>query len=241
MSSGLQVAPEIFEKLGNVRVFVAVLRSLDYATVNTEEIDALLSRTWASSREQTSAYPNVQSHPRIAAWRTAYTRLGVSVKKHASSIESLARRAAKPDSEPRALCPLVDFYNAASLATTLPLGGFDLDDKDIAGTMVLRLTREGDIFHALDASDALSLAPGEACYAVDNTVVTRHINWRQSREGLITETTRNVAFMAEILPEVGDDAISDVKTFFSEHCRPLLGVDASLVAVLDKANTHISY
>jgi DNA/RNA-binding domain of Phe-tRNA-synthetase-like protein len=237
MSHGLKIDAAVFEKLPGLRVFVAVVR--DVQSADAAGISALLTAAWKTSQAKTSQHANVQSHPRIAAWRKAYAALGVSVKKHASSIESLARRAAKDGSAPCAICPLVDFYNAASLSLSVPLGGFDLDDERINGVMSLRFTGSGDVFTALDESHAMALPPNEACYAVGSTVVTRHVNWRQSREGLITDRTRNAVFMAEVLD--GVDAVDELRAFFTTHCRALLGADAELIAVLSADNPAVSY
>ncbi len=238
MAPSLIVEKEIFAKLPGLRVFVAVVRDIDPTAVDFAGCSALLSECWAGARAATSAFPNVQSHPRIAAWRMAYKAIGAD-KKYTSSIENLARRAAKPESAPRTIGPVVDLYNACSLKFLAPFGAFDLDDTS-AQALVLRLTRAGDTFTSLDATMAEAVPPGEAGYVCGTTVVTRHINYKQSHEGLISDATRNAVFMAELLGDVPEEELKAMRVFFTEKCRTLLKREPTIYMV-DAANPHVSY
>lgn len=79
--------------------------------------------------------------------------------------------------------PLVDFYNLVSLTHVVPTGGFDL--AEVGSELRLRLTRDGDLFTALDEPAPLEVGAGEVAYAAGTTVLTRHFVWRQARTGLI--------------------------------------------------------
>lgn len=239
MGAKLIIHPEIFARLPGIRVLVAAVRDIDIPTMDAKGCQELLNENWKCAQEAVAGYPNVQSHPLIAAWRRAYASLGISVKKYTSSIENLAKRASKPGSEPRCINPLVDFYNACSLRFLVPFGGFDLDEPSMA-LLEFRLTKEGDVFCALDATESETLAPGEAVYAVGSTVVTRHINWKQSKEGLITENTRNVVFMAEILADVPSETVEGIKAFLAANCKRVLNKDLD-VAILDAEHPSIEY
>ncbi len=96
----------------------------------------------------------------------------------------------------------MDFYNAVSLRHVVPAGGFDLDALE--GPLQLRLTRDGDTFHALDDSSPESVVPGEVAYASDGEILTRHFVWKQSRRGLLEESTRSSFFISEVLGAVDD-------------------------------------
>src|SRR3712207_9284923 len=67
------------------------------------------------------------------------------------------------------------------------------------GTLELRSTRQGDIFHPLDGSSAEDIGPGEMAYASGNEILTRHYVWKQSRKGLLDESTGSLFFVAEVL------------------------------------------
>ena len=82
----------------------------------------------------------------------------MSGKKFPSSIEALLRRALK-GGPPVYINPLVDLYNAVSLAHTVPAGGFDLTDLD--DRQELRFPREGDTFQALDEDSPVPVPPSQ--------------------------------------------------------------------------------
>ena len=86
---------------------------------------AMEGQSWEDAARSASDHDNPQSHPRVAAWRTAMSEVGISGRKFPSSIESLLRRAFKGGGPPH-INPLVDFYNAVSLRHVVPAGGFDL-------------------------------------------------------------------------------------------------------------------
>ncbi len=73
--------------------------------------------------------------------------MGVSSKKFPSAIEVLLRRALKDD-KPFHINALVDFYHTVSLQYVVPVGGFDLNT--LHAPLEARLTRDGDLFQALD-------------------------------------------------------------------------------------------
>ena len=83
-------------------------------------------------------------------------------------------------------------------------------------------------FIALDSDEAVPVLPGEIQYASGNTVVTRHINWRQSKEGLIHESSTNVCFMAEILYGYPEASFADMKDDFRKLCIDLINVEPEL-------------
>lgn len=239
MSCRLGIDKAVFEKLPGLKVFVAVVRDLSAASVDAAGCKEALCEAWQASRDLLKDLPTVQSHPRIASWRKAYAALGVPAKKYTSSIESLMKRAAKPDSEPRSINALVDFYNACSLRFVVPFGGFDLDDPE-ATSMDLQPTRVGDTFEALDATGPEPLSPGELAYVSGTKVLTRHINWKQSKEGLIKDSTQNVVFMAEILGDIPEAVVDEIVTFFQSQSRSLLGKEAAC-HVLTSENSQLVY
>lgn len=166
--------------------------------VERPEIAERWRAVWADA-QQASVHGNAQSHPHVRPWREKFQSFGVSGKKHPSSIEAVLRRALKSDSEPFFINPLVDFYNTVSLEHIVPAGAFDLDQ--IENPLELRLTRAGDTFHALDADSPLDVEPDEMGYVAGSTVLTRHIMWRQSQEGLITPETTSLILLSEVLHE----------------------------------------
>lgn len=219
------VQQEIFERFPDLQIVAVVAHGIDNQ-VERPEIADRWRDVWTTA-QQASIYGNAQSHPRVRPWREQFQAFGVSGKKHPSSIEAVLRRALKPGSEPFFINPLVDFYNTVSLAHVVPAGAFDLDQID--DPLELRLTRSGDTFHALDADEAVEVPPNEMGYVAGSTVLTRHIMWRQSREGLITSETTSLILLSEVLRDFDtpDARIADViLTEFTAGLRHHFGVES---------------
>ncbi len=213
------VQPEIFTRFPGLMLAAAVARGID----NARELPAV-EREWRAAWQGASSaaeYGNAQSHPRVRPWRQSFQAQGISGKEFPSSAEALLRRALK-GGEPFRINPLVDHYNAISLRHFVPAGAFDLDE--IHGPLELRLTRPGDHFLALDATEPLDLPPGEVCYADGATVLTRHFVWRQSRVAAITPSTRDVFLVSEILGDVGREVAEAVRGEFESGMREHFGV-----------------
>jgi DNA/RNA-binding domain of Phe-tRNA-synthetase-like protein len=239
MDHTFEIEDAVFQAFPKISVFLAVLRKIDLNKLDKDGIRKLLEESWSLARQQIAASPNVQSHPNIQLWRQAFQSLKVSTKKYTSSVESMAKRAAKPDSKPFFINPLVDFYNAFSLKYLLPFGGFDMEG-DVMKTLSLRFSKEGDKFLALDADTAIDIPMGEVLYASGNTVVTRHINWKQSREGLIQDSSTNVCFMAEVLDGYPETQLGDMQSDFKKCCVDLLHAEPE-VHLLKEGNASITY
>lgn len=119
------------------------------------------------------------------------------------------------------------------------MGGFDMD-SDACQELCLRFSKEGDKFTALDAEASVDIPKGEAVYASGNTIVTRHINWRQSREGLIQQSTINACFMAEVLDGYPKEQLVEIQRDLKEHISRLFKVEATIF-VLNSESPSISY
>lgn len=228
------IAPDIFALFPGLRLVVAVAYGVDNATARPA-VDAEWTAAWSAASAAAAAYGNAQSHPRIVPWRERWRAMGVSSKAFPTSIENIVRRALK-GGEPFRINPLVDFYNAVSLAHVVPAGGFDL--ADIRGPLELRLSRDGDTFIALGEEDAVAVPPGEVTYADGATVLTRHFVWRQARTGLITAATRDVFLVSELLGEVGVAVADAVAADFETGLSTFFGVRPHL-ALLDADHSQL--
>ena len=76
-----------------------------------------------------------------------------------------------------------------------------------SGDLVLRLSEDGDTFHAFDAEAAEPVAAGEVTYAVGRTVVTRHLAYKQSSLGILKPKSRFVFLQFELHPWMIQDGI----------------------------------
>ena len=211
------VSPKIFELYPGLKLPVVVAQGLE-PTANSIRVEKLWREAWDEAGLLASTYANAQSHPRVAAWREAMAATGVSGRKHPSSVESLLRRAFKGGEPPR-INPLVDFYNSVSLRYVVPAGGFDL--ALLGDALELRLTREADRFRPLDSASAERVEPGEVAYASGNEILTRHFIWKQSHKGLLSESTRSVFLVSEVLGVVEESADGLAQAVLEDLCEGL--------------------
>ena len=211
------VSPKIFELYPGLKLPVVVAQGLE-PTANSIRVEKLWREAWEEAGLLASTYANAQSHPRVAAWREAMAATGVSGRKYPSSVESLLRRAFKGGEPPR-INPLVDFYNSISLRYVVPAGGFDL--ALLGDALELRLTREADTFRPLDSASAERVEPKEVAYASGNEILTRHFIWKQSHKGLLSESTRSVFLVSEVLGEVEESADGLAQAVLEDLCEGL--------------------
>jgi DNA/RNA-binding domain of Phe-tRNA-synthetase-like protein len=228
------VEPDVFTRFPGLRLAVVVARDIDNR-LERPEVALAWTEAWAAAASAVAPYGNAQSHPRVAAWRQRLQAIGVSMRHFPTSIEALLRRAMKGGA-PFRINPLVDFYNGVSLRHAVPVGGFDLDR--VTGPLMVRLTREGDTFAALDGERPIAVPVGEVAYATGPTILTRQLMWRQARDGLIHPETRGVFLVSESLPESGpglaevvlDELDSGLRRSFGATVRGFI-VDAAMPRV----------
>ncbi|CAF1641464.1 unnamed protein product [Rotaria sp. Silwood1] len=233
------IEDRVFKAIPDLRVAIIIAKDIKYNENAILKIKKILQTYWKEGAHACQTYPNVQSHPQIKAWRDCFTSLGVPAKKYASSVESLLKRAVK-QSEPRSINPLVDLYNAMCARYILPFGAFDIDDlsKDIP--LELRFTKSSDTFMALDENQSNTVSENEVAYIVGSQVVTRHINWKQSKYGLVKEKTTNIIFMSEILSSIPQNVLEQMIVDLVQVIKDLFNVECR-VHILDASHPSIQY
>lgn len=201
-----EVEKKIFELFPGMRI-VAIVADGISEIANEKIIREVLNRAWQSAGEAAKEYGNPQSHPYIKAWGERMKAVGVSRKKFPSSVEALVRRAGR-GGDPVSISPIVDFYNSISLKYLVPAGGFDIDE--LRDDLLLRLSKKGDTFHALDSTEKTEVFEGEVSYADGNVIITRHFVWKQSRHAILTPKSRKILFVSEILGELPPETAQNV-------------------------------
>jgi DNA/RNA-binding domain of Phe-tRNA-synthetase-like protein len=132
--------------------------------------------------------------PEVAAWRRAYSQMGLKPTQYRSAGEALLRRFRREGALPQ-LHPLVDLCNAVSLAFALPVAVLDLDGVD--GFLEVR--------HATGAEQHLAFGgeiehpePGEVIFAdAAGHAHARRWTFRQSRRSTVSATTRRALIVSE--------------------------------------------
>lgn len=199
----VRVEPAVWDLAPGAAVGVVVARGVDNtraaaacAAELAAAVDAVARAPWPDE---------VASHPAIAPWRAAYAAFGAKPSKFRSSIEALLRSARS--GRLASVNPLVDLYNAVSLAHALPVGGEDL--AAIAGDLVLGRAAGNEPFVPLGGSDPAPPAPGEVIWRDDLGAVCRCWNWREAARTCLTADTRDAVLVVEGLPP---DAADRVRT-----------------------------
>lgn len=187
----VRVEPAVWELAPGAAVGIVVARGID----NTRAA-GVCAADLAAAMAIVAAAPwpdEVASHPAIAPWRAVYAAFGAKPSKYRSSIEALLRSARS--GRLGSVNPLVDLYNAVSLAHALPVGGEDL--AAIAGDLVLGPAVGDEPFVPIGGCDPAPPAPGEVIWRDDVGAVCRNWNWREAARTCLTAGTRDAVLVVE--------------------------------------------
>ena len=228
------IQKELFDVLPDLTIGVVIARGIDN-TQPSLEIETLLAEAIEGIRKDLGA-EKVQEHPRIKAWRDAFSKLGISGSKFPSSIESMARRILKGDPFPR-ISPLVDLYNSVSLRFVVPMGGHDLDTLE--GDIHLGFAEGWEPFTPMGAREKAIVPRGELVYRDGREVLTRNWVWRQCEKDKTTERTRNVFIPIDVLGEVGKEQTKEIVQVVSQLIPNYLG-GTVFSAILEGKNQSLS-
>jgi DNA/RNA-binding domain of Phe-tRNA-synthetase-like protein len=197
---------------------------------STEPADALLRQAEAAVRADPDL-AEIAFHPRVAAWRDAFSAFGARPSKFQSSVEALIRRARRGDELP-AVSRLVGLYNATSLRHLLPVGGDDLDR--VTGGLHLRRAGGGEQYHELGTGQPDPPTAGEVVYADDVKVLCRRWCWRQGDDSKITPRTRAAVLNIHGLPPATRADVEAAARDLADLAPRLCGGEATWY-VLDRA------
>jgi DNA/RNA-binding domain of Phe-tRNA-synthetase-like protein len=161
------------------------------------EVESQLQPWYQRARERLNEGPESQM-PEIAAWRRAYSQMGLKPTKYRSAAEALLRRFKREDSLPR-LHPLVDLCNAVSLAFAMPVAVFDLAKVD----SYLEVRHAAGTEQYLAFSGEIETPPANEVIFADaaNQVHARRWTFRQSRRSIINPATSRALIVSEGLHE----------------------------------------
>lgn len=149
----------------------------------------------------------------------------------------MVKIAFKADSKPFSTNPLVDHCNTFSPKYLIRFGGFDMENKP---SLDLRFSQQNDKFTALDSNEPVDISSKEVACATGSIVATRHIIWRQSKDGLITNSTTIACFMDEVLEAFPKTKLSELIKDFKTCCAKYLK-STPTICVVDQENPGIPY
>jgi len=158
----------------------------------------------------------VSDFPEIAAWRRAFSQMGLKPTQYRCASEALLRRFAKEGGLP-SIHPLVDLCNAVSLAYAIPIAVFDV--AHVTGELIVTYASGAETYESFGGAVEVP-EPGEVIFRDDagNAHARRWTN-RQSALSAIRPDTRNVLIVSEALHAT---AASDLDALRSELAEALV-------------------
>ena len=225
-----KIEDKVFEILPDVCIGAVVIKGVNNQGTNPE-INNLLEEALEQTREKFGDI-KPKEHPDILPYREAFRTLGFNPNKFPCSVEALSSRIARGGSLPD-INPVVNLVNMISLKYTLPMGAHDLDAAE--DDIVVRFSRDGDLFVPFGETETEKPDPDELVYARGNSVKTRKWIWRQSDQGKVTGDSANIfipidGFSDHNLEKViaaGREIAAAINTFFDTE---------PAIYLLDQAN-----
>lgn len=227
------IEKELFNYFPGMKIIAVEAMNINRPDI--DKISYMLNDAWKTANAAANEYGNAQSHPFIKPWGDRMKAAGAPRKQFPSSIEAMVRRAGK-GGEPFRISPMVDFYNAISLANLVPAGAYDIDQLE--GDLHLRFSKDGDTFMALDSEENISIPAGEVSYADGDKIITRHYVYKQSKHAIITAETKNVILVSEILGELPEDTAEKVANDLVNGLKQAFNIDTKAV-ILDENKTSM--
>jgi len=134
--------------------------------------------------------------PEIAAWREAFSKMGLKPTQYRCASEALLRRYRKEGSMP-SFHPLVDYLNYVSMAYGIPIAAYD--SEKISDGITVR-PADGSETYVTFQDEIEHPAPDETIFADrDGNAHSRRWTHRQSARSVVTPNTDRVLIVAEAL------------------------------------------
>lgn len=182
-------ADEVWSEHRNLVALAATVSGVTSATADTAQLGRLAERV--EERQSGAAEGEM---PEIAAWREAFSRMGLKPTQYRCASEALLRRYRKEKSLP-SFHPLVDYLNHVSMAYAIPVAVFDTD-KICAGITVRPAT--GSESYETFQGQVENPAPGEVVFADEGAHAhSRRWTFRQSARSVVAKASESVLIVAE--------------------------------------------
>jgi DNA/RNA-binding domain of Phe-tRNA-synthetase-like protein len=230
------IAPEIFAKFPGYVRGVVIAHGVSNGP-SAPELVQLMREAEASVRARVNV-EQMAEEPHIKAWREAYRAFGAKPSEFRSSIEAMARRAARGDELP-SISALVDLGNIMSLRHMLPAGAHAIDL--LKGDIELRFATGDEDFVAFGSEELEHPLPGEVIFVENSTqtVLTRRWTWRQGNHTLTLPETTAIEFNVDGLPPITRVEVEEAATEVAELIRRFCG-GTSRIDYLTAENPRIS-
>jgi DNA/RNA-binding domain of Phe-tRNA-synthetase-like protein len=146
--------------------------------------------------EKRLALKSESEMPEIAAWRQAFSKMGLKPTQYRCASEALLRRYRKEKSMP-SFHPLIDYLNYLSMAFAIPIAAYDC--QKISGGITVRPADSSEIYVTFQG-ETEHPDMNETIFAdEENNAHSRRWTYRQSARSVVTAKSDGVLIIAEAL------------------------------------------
>ncbi|MDW8846611.1 B3/4 domain-containing protein [Erwinia sp. MMLR14_017] len=137
----------------------------------------------------------------LESWAEVFRKFGAKPKRTPCSAEALRKRILR-DGNMAGIDPVVDLYNAISIAYAVPVGGENM--AAYSGAPRLVVAEGNEVFDTMKEGQPSheSPEPGEVVWRDDMGVTCRRWNWRQGVRTRLSAQDKQMWFILESLPEM---------------------------------------
>ena len=160
------VDTSVFETSSNIKF--GVLIGKDIKNSETTVDDEARLRNAENRMRENFCFDQVRDLKNVSFYREVMTKAGMNPNKFSPSVEAMFRRTLKGGELP-IINALVDLCNAVSIEQVISLGAHDL--KDIHEDLVVRFSKDGDIFLPFEATEYENVDKGELVFTSGNIVL----------------------------------------------------------------------
>jgi len=226
----------IFQKFPGLVIGAVIVKGAN----NSGELPEIQSSLREQETRIKSAFqlPTLSQHPKIDAWRKAYSAFGGKPKENRSSVENLYRMVLQ-GVQLRHINNFVDIYNFISLKHMLPAGGEDLDKTK--GDILLTFAGANEVpVLLLGEKEPRPPHEGEVIYKDEISAICRRWNWREADRTKLTEETKNCILVIEGLPPITKEEVENAAKELSELVQKSCGGNVTYV-LLDENKSEIEF
>lgn len=231
----LEIKEEVFEKLPDYYLGVVAVRDISNEN-KINEIEELLVKSVVDFYRKNKDV-NLREQEDISVYRDVFRNFQMNPNKFMPSIEALGKRVQKNGELP-SINSVVDLGNSLSLKYILPIGAHDV--TSVEDPINIRFSVEGDTFLPLGSSEVEDMPQGELIYASGNKVKTRRWIWRQSDDGKIKETSKDVFFFVDGFLSVNKEKVQEAVKELSLHLENIFKSDVKY-DFLEKNNRYFEF
>ncbi len=223
--------PAIVREFPEIAAAVIWVDSFDNIAEHPE-IENQLVHAESMVRERCAERADIARQNPIAAWREAYSRMGLKPNRYPCATEQLMRRVVDGNSMPR-ISALVDLGNAAALRYMITVAPFDT--ARIEGYCQVQYAAGNERFWPINGDSPDEIPEGEVIFADETPdVISRRWAWRQSDKGKITPDTSQLVVVAEAMHREGGETVREAGEFLLTHLGNHLNAEARL-DILDQS------